>query len=585
MEPLLSLALSVQSNPKGYAFLLGSGISSSAGVPTGWDVVLELIRRLAIAECEDPGADPPEWFRQKYGTEPRYDSLVSSIARSLNDRRALLRTFFEPTNEERDRGEKMPSDAHRSIAKLVAGGFVRVIVTTNFDRLTEQALDEEGIRPNVIDTADSISGAPGLSSGEVFVVKVHGDYLDTRIRNTPEELGEYQPEMAAYLTRIISEFGIVVCGWSGEWDVALRELLSNSPPRSTGTYWVSRREPAGESANIIHALGATVIRTRDADAFAKDLADRVLALEEMTRGRPLGAAVAIANAKRYLVDTANRIRLRDLVLEEADRLVQETRRELFPVQPGLDENGVLERMKAYEALSEAMAGIIGVGCFYGLGVHDSLWVECLEKVAALRGEGGGNSVLLSLELYPALLMIYSAGSSCIAAGQYGTLEAVLTRAKALERGRETEAIKVLRCPLGDGINWSFLPERGREWTPLNNLLFDSMKNLVREVFRDDRRYEEAFDRYEYLSALVHYDLERQANPEGHVWAPIGRFGWRNRRYRIPTVIDWVRQDIETEGASWGPLRAGLFGGSLERATEVKRLFDEWVARATQGWGF
>ena len=160
MEPLLSLALSVQSNPKGYAFLLGSGISSSAGVPTGWDVVLELIRRLAIAECEDPGADPPEWFRQKYGTEPRYDSLVSSIARSLNDRRALLRTFFEPTNEERDRGEKMPSDAHRSIAKLVAGGFVRVIVTTNFDRLTEQALDEEGIRPNVIDTADSISVDP-----------------------------------------------------------------------------------------------------------------------------------------------------------------------------------------------------------------------------------------------------------------------------------------------------------------------------------------------------------------------------------------------------------------------------------------
>jgi hypothetical protein len=108
MDPLLPLALSIQSNPKGYALLLGSGISRSAGIPTGWEVVLELIQRLAVAEGEDAGPDPADWFLKKYGSEPRYDSLLESVAKSPQDRRSLLRGFFEPTPEEREQGSKVP---------------------------------------------------------------------------------------------------------------------------------------------------------------------------------------------------------------------------------------------------------------------------------------------------------------------------------------------------------------------------------------------------------------------------------------------------------------------------------------------
>ena len=53
MDPSLSLAISVQSNPGVFALLLGSGVSRSAGMPTGWEIVVELIRKLAALKGED----------------------------------------------------------------------------------------------------------------------------------------------------------------------------------------------------------------------------------------------------------------------------------------------------------------------------------------------------------------------------------------------------------------------------------------------------------------------------------------------------------------------------------------------------
>ena len=47
LDTLTSTSFAVH-NAKGvYALLLGSGISRAANVPTGWEVTLDLIRRIA----------------------------------------------------------------------------------------------------------------------------------------------------------------------------------------------------------------------------------------------------------------------------------------------------------------------------------------------------------------------------------------------------------------------------------------------------------------------------------------------------------------------------------------------------------
>jgi hypothetical protein len=115
------LAVTMQGAKGSFALLLGSGISRSAGIPTGWDVVLNLIERVARVEGHEPTPDPEMWFKTKYGSEPNYSKLLQQLAPTQAARQLLLRSFFEPTEEEREQGLKVPSVAHRAIAQLVPG--------------------------------------------------------------------------------------------------------------------------------------------------------------------------------------------------------------------------------------------------------------------------------------------------------------------------------------------------------------------------------------------------------------------------------------------------------------------------------
>jgi hypothetical protein len=201
IDPLVSLAFSVHSSPGVYAWLLGSGISRSAGIPTGYEVTLDLVRKVARLDGADPEPDPLVWYQRAHGTQPNYSGLLAPLAPTQSERNALLRGYFEPTEQEAAEGIKTPKAAHRAIAELMAAGYVRVAITTNFDRLLEKAAEAAGITPALISTADSANGALPLTHSKATIIKVNGDYLDTRIRNTSEELSEYEPQIAALLDR------------------------------------------------------------------------------------------------------------------------------------------------------------------------------------------------------------------------------------------------------------------------------------------------------------------------------------------------------------------------------------------------
>lgn len=152
MHPALPLAISMHANRGVYALLLGSGVSPATEIPTGGDVTLDLIRKVARLRNESSDPYPAEWYETTYGSPPDYSQLLAQLAKTPPERSRLLRGYFEPTA------------AHRAIARLVKGGYVRVIVTTNFDRLLEHALDEVGVTPTVI-TFISSSTASSTSTG------------------------------------------------------------------------------------------------------------------------------------------------------------------------------------------------------------------------------------------------------------------------------------------------------------------------------------------------------------------------------------------------------------------------------------
>lgn len=279
IDPQVSLAFALRSNPGAYAALIGSGVSVGAGIPTGWHVVLDLISQLARVLGENPGDDLASWYQERFGEEPDYSKLLDALAKSPAERSALLRSYFEPTLEDRSRGTKVPGAAHMALAELAASGHIQVFVTTNFDRLIEQALEAVGVTPRVLSTPDSILGSPPLSQAGCTVLKLHGDYLDTRIKNTPAELDSYDEAVDGLLDRIINDHGFIVCGWSAAWDTALRRAFERSKSRSYTTYWADVVPPGEHASHLIEVLEGDFIQVKGADDFFTGIVTQVKSLD------------------------------------------------------------------------------------------------------------------------------------------------------------------------------------------------------------------------------------------------------------------------------------------------------------------
>src|SRR5258706_11787347 len=93
------LSFAVYQNKGVFAVLLGSGLSRAAQIPTGWEITLDLIRRVATAEGAPPQEDWAAWYRERTGEEPNYSALLEEIAASPDERRALMHSYIEPNAE------------------------------------------------------------------------------------------------------------------------------------------------------------------------------------------------------------------------------------------------------------------------------------------------------------------------------------------------------------------------------------------------------------------------------------------------------------------------------------------------------
>ena len=171
IDPIQSLSFSIQSNPGVYALLLGSGVSRSADIPTGWEIVTNLLGKLAAANGHSTETDLEQWYSEKYGEAPEYTKILDALAKTQSERQQLLRPYFEPNDQEREEGLKQPTAAHRAIALLVSRGYIKVIITTNFDRLIEKALEDIGIVPTVLSSEDQVKGALPLIHTKCCVFK------------------------------------------------------------------------------------------------------------------------------------------------------------------------------------------------------------------------------------------------------------------------------------------------------------------------------------------------------------------------------------------------------------------------------
>lgn len=577
LDPTISLAFSLHNNPGAYALLLGSGVSRAAEIPTGWEVVVDLIEQVAQLSGEDTGGDPAGWYRKRFERDADYSVLLEELAAEPAERQRLLRAYFEPNDDDREQGRKLPTAAHRAIAELVRDGAVKVIVTTNFDRLLERALEEVGVVPTVLASADAIEGAIPLAHTQCTILKVHGDYLDARIRNTPDELAAYDARIDGILDQIFDEYGLVVCGWSGEWDAALRAAITRCPARRFTTYWTTRGEPREPLHELMKLRRAVAIEIENADTFFVDLQEKVKSLGEVGRAHPLSAVLAKATLKRYLADDRHRIRLHDLFADALVRVERETTDEAFPPHSGDEVPGIhtmSSRVQRYESICETLMALNAVAGYWGGQQHRSVLLGGLERLAVrAQRDDGGYTVWVALRQYPTLLALYAAGLGASIARRLDTL-AHLFGGVSLRIHNERRPLLFVTAP-NDVAEGRFLQPEGQQprRTPVNDHLAEVLREPLREFAPTEDQWLAEFDRFEYLFSIAFGDL---GSRDGEFrWAPLGSFLWRRGGpFADQPWLAEIEDEARAAGDAWPFLQGPLFGRSLDRFLAMKAGVDQ-----------
>lgn len=568
------LAFALRSSPGAYALLLGAGVSVGAGVPSAWGVQEELIRRLVRAEGADTD-DPFAWYHDRYGKPSTYDDLLESLTKTAEERQALLRSFFEPDEEEREAGQKSPQAAHQAVAQLVATGLVKVILTTNFDRLTESALRAEGIEPTIVASPSDIAGLAPLHTQRCLVVHLHGDYLNpSSMLNTADELGSYPPGLDRLLDRVFDEYGLIIGGWSATWDTALRNALSRCPTRRFATYWVDPY-PLGEYAADLctQRQGAFVQAT--ADDFFGRLADTCAALEYSQRRHPATAEAAAATAKRALAGHRTAIPLHDTIKEELDQVrgLDVLTTADFNAQDVQAEHS--RRLARLEAGAEVALALIATTAYWGDADTDKWWFDDIERFAQWRPASGATA-LIQMVRAPATMIIYTAGVAAVASERWPLAARLLAEPTVLDP-LDGNRMRVAAHLLD--------PAHTLSVAGASRHLYEFLSPFfTRHLALGEATYRDAWERFEYLRLIAQEDQRLQGAPGRSGQIPYIRADGSMDSYR-PVPSAWLRRELGRLGDAHPLLASGFAAGDDARALAAADSYDaEFGQRAqTAAW--
>ncbi|GAA3134124.1 hypothetical protein GCM10020255_008690 [Rhodococcus baikonurensis] len=309
--------------------------------------------------------------------------------------------------------------------------------------------------------------------------------------------------------------------------------------------------------------------------------------------------------KSFILDPTKRIELDDLIRSETQRVLTELKSaERFPLQPAAGQADrdadllIAELSTDYWRLIEPLCWSLQVAARYADTVEQlTPWTRALVALHTYAVEPvGGRAVLIKLRYVPLLACVVTAAAAAVGDDRWDNFRRLLidctvklrqgdNRVESIAEAVDfyapfTEAGKVRPAP------WRTQREvRSTRWSPhsqhygqniqyrlqpVADWLCEMLRPMFTDHLADSDAYENAFDRAEVMLGLVTEDsisMLVERNPElswlrGTHW--FGRSTWRHKHSNSSPVNEFAQQ-LDTAGADYGPLRAGLFGGQQERA--------------------
>ncbi len=224
-----------------FAFFLGAGASKQSGIPVAGEMIRHFKKEIT-AQCCPPELETDDEKTRWLVEQDWYKADGSEYCKcfeKLEPKEIGRQRYIESIIEKRE-----PSFGYVVLANLMAGNHINTIITTNFDDLVYSACTTfTGIRP-IVYAYGVLASEMRLTALRPKILKLHGDYLYSALKNTGNELDSQEPNMARQLRQVLSEYGLIVVGYSGG-DKSIMDILSDISERND-LYWCIRR---GEKIN------------------------------------------------------------------------------------------------------------------------------------------------------------------------------------------------------------------------------------------------------------------------------------------------------------------------------------------------
>jgi hypothetical protein len=581
IERLTTLAFSMYSNRGAYALLLGSGISCAAHIPSGWKVEEELIQQLALTQGIVEAEDWHQWYEETYHEPASYSALLEALVKTSTERVQLMRPFFEPTDKEKELGWKSPTKAHYAIARLVKAGYIRVILTTNFDRLLEKALESEGVTPQVISSVGAIAQATPIVHSQVpTIVKINGDYLYCEFRNTADELEDYPDEMRTLLSRIFEDFGLITCGWSAEWDKGLIQLIEGATRPRYNSFFAYVGEANKSLSALSNQRAGELLCIENADQLFTELCEQVLALEKHNVSRNMTHEMMIARVKKYLSLEQYDIEFADLVekwRDEAFKRITEVAQERLEYTPESFAHCLDIHFRAVTEIPLLETAMLMAR--WGKKHQLEFFGEILIKLCMVSSSyylKGGN--VESFHALASTLLFNTLGVACVKYGRFAELNTILCTfvpSGNLAGSYGEPLLSLLGTTPWDREQWNYLLHEKYRY-PFSSFYMDKINPVCNLFFSSADDFKSTYYIWEHLKALL-YGYNKCYMYDFHV--PTGLFYEIGSVYKShPSVLYF--KEAEKLREDWEPIKQGMFDGSYDA---YKAVYDQAEGHLAQ-WG-
>ncbi len=316
INQIIPLSYNLADGKKKYVLFCGAGVSKDAGIPTGWDILLETLRHIRAqedGESKEYTDKEMEAYYEKNFKDSTYSEIIESLFPSREEQREFLEKLFE---------NKAPGRAHKLIAEWVKAGLIRFIITTNFDSSIEHSLDDAGLRGKysvITDGAQVLRSKPWNLVENCRIYKVHGTIEQGVIKNTKKDLEKLDADLEKDLLDLIERHGVIVLGYAGNKDdKAVMDCFHRRRFKGYTLYWTVYDNQINDNVKeLVERQDGRFIHIQSASDFLEEVLNRV----EIARRGTEQTSEAVAQVRfKNLITSGSDIEIKQTIDEERRKL-------------------------------------------------------------------------------------------------------------------------------------------------------------------------------------------------------------------------------------------------------------------------